>query len=68
MKADRRLARVFQNPRVVLVLDFGEIRERRALRMLTIEGLLTILSFGLGCFVAGYTFGKDSDRGNSVKK
>ncbi|SEG26785.1 hypothetical protein SAMN04487934_1136 [Eubacterium ruminantium] len=34
--------------------------------MLTIEGLIAVLSFGLGCFVAGYNFGR-KDNNNTQK-
>ena len=32
--------------------------ERRADAMLTIESLIAVLSFGVGCFSVGYAFGR----------
>lgn len=32
--------------------------------MLTIEGLITVLSFGLACFELGYTIGNKSQKNN----
>lgn len=34
--------------------------------MLTIEGLIAVLSFGLACFIAGYNIGR-KDNNNSQK-
>ena len=35
--------------------------ERRATLMLTIEGLLAVLSFGLACFSIGYAIGRNDN-------
>ena len=32
--------------------------------MLTIEGLIAVLSFGLSCFGPGYTFGNKTQKNN----
>ena len=39
----------------------GNLLERRATLMLTIEGLLAVLSFGLTCFSIGYAMGRNDN-------
>ena len=39
----------------------GNPVERRATLMLTIEGLLAVLSFGLACFSIGYAMGRNDN-------
>ena len=40
----------------------GNPVKRRATLMLTIEGLLAVLSFGLACFSVGYAIGRNDNR------
>ena len=40
----------------------GNSVKRRATLMLTIEGLLAVLSFGLACFSVGYAIGRNDNR------
>ena len=51
--------RVYRNP-------FMGIRRKEGNAMLTIEGLLAVLSFGLACFGIGFAIGRD-DNNNSQK-
>ena len=46
--------RLHRNPK-------GNLVERRAALMLTIEGLLAVLSFGLACFSIGYAMGRNDN-------
>ena len=40
-----------------------EVSERRAIQMLTIEGLIAVISLCIGCFSLGYVFGcNDSNK------
>ena len=36
--------------------------KRRECDMLTIEGLLAVLSFGIGCFSTGYAIGRNTNK------